>query len=150
MFTTATLLGCLRPALLWARARLAASSLLPLGALWRVVAVDGCRIPAPVPIPIPCRPRALATVMAAALATVVTLPNVSLAQRWGDFETVADGRLVDVQVQVEGLGTVPLYNAPGRFDRSYFQAFQGRNYSLVVRNNSNRRVGVLVAVDGLN
>jgi hypothetical protein len=36
------------------------------------------------------------------------------------------------------------------FDRHYVQAFKGRNYSLVVRNNTGRRVGVLLAVDGLN
>jgi hypothetical protein len=93
--------------------------------------------------------------MVAALATVATLPNVSLAQ-WhpdqesNDIDATVDGRLVDVQVQVDGMGTAPLYTASGRFDRHYFQAFKGRNYSLVVRNNTNRRVGVLLAVDGLN
>src|SRR5439155_442973 len=39
---------------------------------------------------------------------------------------------------------------PSGSDRLYFQAFKGRNYSLVVRNNTGRRVGVLIAVDGLN
>jgi len=61
----------------------------------------------------------------------------------------ADGSLVDVQVRVEG-ETVPLYFRPGTFDRHYFQANRGRNYSLVVRNTSAERVGVLIAVDGLN
>jgi hypothetical protein len=56
---------------------------------------------------------------------------------------------VDVQIQVDGR-VAPLYLAPGHFDRRYFQAFRGRNYSLVVRNNTGRRVGVLIAVDGLN
>jgi hypothetical protein len=164
MFTTATLMGCLRPVLQWVRARLAVDTRSSLRALRRVVAVEPCRIPAPVPIPVPRRPRALAAVMVAALASIATLPNASLAQQWrnddghdngwhngqSDFELTADGRLIDVQVQVEGLGTVPLYTASGRFDRRYFQAFKGRNYSLVLRNNSNRRVGVLMAVDGLN
>jgi hypothetical protein len=155
MFTTATLMGCLRPVLQWARTRLAVETRPSLRALQRVVAIDPCRIPAPVPIPVPRRPKALAAVMVAALATVATLPNVSLAQWYPDQESnnvdaTVDGRLVDVQVQVEGMGTVPLYTASGRFDRHYFQAFRGRNYSLVVRNNTNRRVGVLLAVDGLN
>lgn len=63
--------------------------------------------------------------------------------------TVADGRLVDVQIKVDG-SDVPLYFAPGRFDRHYFQAFAGRNYSLVLRNNTDTRIGVLIAVDGIN
>ena len=160
MFTTATLMGCLRPVLLWARARLAVDTRSALRAFQRVVAVEPCRVPAPVPIPVPRRPRAYAAIAAFALAIAAVLPNVSLAQAWrndswqgrgqGGFETTADGRLVDVQVQVEGMGTMPLYTANGSFDRHYFQAFRGRNYSLVVRNNTNRRVGVVLAVDGLN
>lgn len=64
-------------------------------------------------------------------------------------DCTASGDLVDVQIQVDGR-VAPLYLAPGHFDRRYFQAFRGRNYSLVVRNNTGRRVGVLIAVDGLN
>jgi len=60
-----------------------------------------------------------------------------------------DGRLVDVQIRVDG-ESAPLYYAPGRFDRHYVQAFAGRNYSVVLKNNTGRRVAVLVAVDGLN
>src|SRR6266850_1194209 len=61
----------------------------------------------------------------------------------------ANGDLVDVQVQVAG-NTAPLYFRPSHWDRHYFQAFKGRNYSLVVRNTTGRRIGVLIAVDGLN
>lgn len=61
----------------------------------------------------------------------------------------ADGNIVDVQVKVDG-GTAPLYFKPGTSDRHYFQAFQGRNYSLELRNTTGRRIGVLIAVDGLN
>jgi hypothetical protein len=63
--------------------------------------------------------------------------------------SVVEGQIVDVQVRVEG-ATAPLYFRPGQFDRHYFQAFRGRNYSLVVRNTTGRRVGVLIAVDGIN
>jgi hypothetical protein len=66
-----------------------------------------------------------------------------------DFDTWADGRLVDVQLLVDGQ-PAPLYFAPGRGDRHYLQAFAGRNYSIVLRNNTGRRVAVLLAVDGLN
>lgn len=66
-----------------------------------------------------------------------------------DFETWADGRLVDVQLRVQG-EAAPLYVGPGQDQRRYFQAFAGRNYSIVLRNNTGRRVAVLLAVDGLN
>ena len=68
---------------------------------------------------------------------------------WRDFDTWADGRLVDVQLLVDGQ-PAPLYFAPGRSDRHYLQAFAGRNYSVVLRNNTGNRVAVLLAVDGLN
>ena len=98
---------------------------------------------------IPRRPRALRVMTGAALATLLLAPAASKAQA-AFYDDTADGRLVDVQVQVDGMGTSPLYLAPGRFDRQYFQAFQGRNYSLVLRNNTGERVGVLLTVDGLN
>lgn len=88
-----------------------------------------------------------------ALAMVASLSGfagTASAEVWRHAsETWADGRLVDVQVNVEGQAT-PLYWAPGHNDRRYLQALAGRNYSLVLRNNSARRVGVLLAVDGLN
>jgi len=154
MFTTATLLSSLRPVLEWGRARLAVArpSLRPFQ---RVLAVDPCRVPVPVPIPMPRRPRALAAMAAAAFVTVATLPSLSLADREGrygqsNFELTTDERLMNVQMQMSGLGTVPLYTANGRWDRRYFQAFRGRNYSLVLHNNSDRRMGVLITMDGLN
>src|SRR5215471_7137035 len=70
-------------------------------------------------------------------------PSVRFSDSW------VDGRLVDVQIRVDG-DAAPLYFAPGRSDRRYVQAFAGRNYSVVLKNNTGRRVAVLVAVDGLN
>jgi len=61
----------------------------------------------------------------------------------------AGGSLVDVRVLVDG-ETAPLYYKQGAWDRHYFQAFRNRNYSIVVHNNTGGRVGVLLAVDGLN
>jgi hypothetical protein len=147
MFTTVTLIGWLRAALEWARVRLNAS---PFAAQTSFMqALDPCRIPAPAPIPTPRRPRVMRVMAGAALAALLLAPGASKAQA-AVFDATADGRLVDVQVQVDGRGTSPLYVAPGRFDRQYFQAFEGRNYSLVLRNNTGERVGVLVTVDGLN
>jgi len=75
--------------------------------------------------------------------------DVRRPQVWRGLETWAEGSLVDVKLEVDGV-TAPLYFAPGRFDRRYLQAFAGRNYSVVLRNNTGRRIAVLLAVDGLN
>ena len=85
----------------------------------------------------------------AATAALGLVAKPSSAAPWDNYESNADRRLVDVRVLVGGR-VAPLYTAPGHYDRSYFQAFQGRNYSLLLHNNSDRRVGVLIAVDGLN
>jgi hypothetical protein len=62
---------------------------------------------------------------------------------------LAPGSLVDVEVLVEGR-EAPLYVAPAQLDRRYFEAFRGQRYALRIRNRTGERVGVLVAVDGLN
>src|SRR5262245_2030757 len=63
--------------------------------------------------------------------------------------STADGNIIDVQIRTDG-GTTPLFFRPGTDDRHYFQAFKGGNYSILVRNTTGRRVGVLLAVDGIN
>jgi len=52
-------------------------------------------------------------------------------------------------VQVQG-HSAPLYLAGNASDRFYFQAFKGRNYALSLHNRTGQRIGVLIAVDGLN
>ena len=69
--------------------------------------------------------------------------------RYAENDTWAAGRLVDVQLQLDG-DPAPLFWAPGRDDRRYFQAFEGQNYSVLLHNNTSRRVAVLLAVDGIN
>ena len=91
---------------------------------------------------------------AAALAALVSFTATLHADNFNYGRTsrshdAADGDLVSVEVQVDGQ-SAPLYFRPGTFDRHYFQAFEGRNYSIVVHNNTGERVGVLLAVDGLN
>jgi len=115
-----------------------------------------CRMPAPVPVPVKLpvpvqhpleRVRGTWNLFAA-LAAFALLSAAAPAQAaYGDFD--ADGRIVDVGVRVEG-HRAPLFIKSGDWNRWYFQAFEGQNYSLVLRNNTGRRVGVLVAVDGLN
>ena len=60
---------------------------------------------------------ALALVLSAAPARASRYDE-SGGNRW---DRAANGRLVDVQVLVEGQAA-PLYFAPGRWDRHYFQA----------------------------
>src|SRR6185369_16522851 len=89
------------------------------------------------------------------LSACLTAPALAWDQHdWNDpsvryNDTWVDGRLVDVQLRVDGV-EAPLFYAPGRFDRHYVQAFAGRNYSVVLKNNTGRRIAVLLAVDGLN
>lgn len=85
-----------------------------------------------------------ATVALAGLAGASVRPNYDVRS---DFW--ADGNLVDVQLRVDG-EAAPLYLSPKGDRRHYFEAFAGRNYSVVLRNNSARRIGVLLTVDGLN
>lgn len=163
MQPTMTLLGSAAATLVWTRHRLAShrflqNLIIPMAALFETLAT--CRLPVPVPIPVPTRrPHFQAVALAALLGTLAIAPQPAVAdhERWlpddgypnRGVDFTADGQLVDVQVLVEGR-TAPLYFAPGRFDRHYFQAFRGRHYSLALRNNSSRRIGVLIAVDGLN
>jgi len=92
------------------------------------------------------------TALAATLAVAGAAPahaDYSYYRSGSSAHQVVDGNVVDVQVRVNG-SAAPLYFRPGTNDRHYFQAYRGRNYSLVLRNNTGRRIGVLVAVDGLN
>ena len=111
--------------------------------------LEPCRIPVQVPIPVR-RPRvsrlALSAVFVALELCAMTVVGVAHAS---PVLNHADGQLIDVRVLVDGM-SAPLYLRPGNWDREYFQAFQGRNYSIQVTNNSGERVAVLMSVDGLN
>lgn len=65
------------------------------------------------------------------------------------FEYWTEGRAVDVQVRVDD-SAVPLYDRGSSDDRRYLQAREGASYSIVLRNVTTRRIGVVLAVDGLN
>ena len=119
----------------------------------------------PVLVPVPVRrPRGLGLMSILALA-LVAMPMAAQAQNYRQdnwrgnspgWDSNADGQLVDVQVLVEGRQSPLFFRSRGNQwwggddGRYYFQAFQGRNYSLRLHNNTGRRVGVLIAVDGLN
>ncbi|MBI1797677.1 MAG: hypothetical protein HY076_03235 [Candidatus Eisenbacteria bacterium] len=90
---------------------------------------------------------------AAALATATLAGSLAAPaaadRRWTWPATTVDGSLVDVQILVDG-HVAPLYATQGRDDRHYFQAYKGRSYSIALTNTTGRRIGVLLAVDGLN
>ncbi len=109
--------------------------------------------------PVPVRVRASRMpVLITMIALALGVGSNAFAQSWNDNyrgeqrswgnNTTIDGQLVDVQVLVGG-SAAPLYSRAGN-DRSYFQAFQGRDYSIRLRNTTDQRVGVLITVDGLN
>ncbi len=62
------------------------------------------------------------------------------------------GRAVDVEIVSDGGGALPLYPVSSRSSalKAYAEATKGELYTIIVRNRLNRRVGVVVAVDGRN
>ena len=121
---------------------------------------DGpCRLPDPVPIPVPRRkPGALGTALAMMLGLALMSGQASaqayqdnMHQTWRNtgWGTTADGRLVDVQVEIGGRAT-PLYMSSRNDSRLYFQAVKRSNYGVRLTNQTAQRVGVLLTVDGLN
>ena len=91
-------------------------------------------------------PLALMLVLAGA---TLAAPAARAWSPWPQTEPAVHGRLVDVQVEVEGRD-VPLHPSSNWDGRRYFEATRGREYSVVLRNVTGQRVAVLVAVDGLN
>src|SRR5438093_6903356 len=103
MLTLLNLITCARQSGQWAACRLmqvgSTSSRLIHRLGHRAGVVDPCRLPAPVPIPVRVpRLSALSPIPALLLAALAVSP--AAAWRGPDVETTADGRLVDVQVQL--------------------------------------------------
>ena len=90
----------------------------------------------------------LAHTSSALVVLLAAASTLAHAGPWWDSRWMR-GDAVDVQVQVEG-APAPLLRAPGRDDRLYVQAREGREYAVVLANRTDRRVGVVLAVDGLN
>ena len=74
---------------------------------------------------------------------------MALALLAGAAPNAFPGALVGVTVEIAGR-PVPLYDAVDGSGRLYFQAREGRPYSLRLTNRSHERLGALVVVDGLN
>ena len=64
----------------------------------------------------------------------------------------AIGDTVEVRIRYDSGKELPLYPVASRTAdrRAYVEAVKGEQYTIVVRNRLNRRVGVVVAVDGRN
>ena len=62
------------------------------------------------------------------------------------------GHAVEVQIRSDDGRMLPLYPVAARFQtrKVYAEAVKGEHYSIIVRNLLNRRIGVVVAVDGRN
>ncbi|MFI5370797.1 MAG: hypothetical protein ACHQ52_04495 [Candidatus Eisenbacteria bacterium] len=96
--------------------------------------------------------RSRNTAATIALACLAVSGGASTAHAWSPWPRVDDtarGRLVDVQIEVDGRD-VPLYPSPRWDSRRYFEAMRAHEYSVVLRNTTGGRVAVLVSVDGLN
>jgi hypothetical protein len=61
----------------------------------------------------------------------------------------ASGSLIDVSVEIEG-AAAPLYPARDGSGRYYLEARAGGAYAVRISNRCSERIGVVVAVDGLN
>ncbi len=62
------------------------------------------------------------------------------------------GDAVEVGIRTDCGRELPLYPVSARYPnhRAYAEAVKGENYTIVVHNRLNRRVGIVVAVDGRN
>jgi hypothetical protein len=98
--------------------------------------------PLAAPTPVPLGPRRAGAAAVIALSFLLT-PSA----RAGVWQ--ASGSLVDLSVEVEG-SAAPLYPARDGSGRYYLEARSGSAYTVRVANRSSRRLGVLLAVDGLN
>lgn len=80
-------------------------------------------------------------------AAALFVPAPSQAQTHAVREVV--GPLVAVTVEVDG-SPARLYAAPDGSDRWYLEAREGSAYAVTVANRTYERLGVVIAVDGLN
>jgi len=84
------------------------------------------------------------------LAALIAASSVfSACTARADARYALPGSMVDLQLRVDGR-PAPLYPAPDGSGRLYLEARRGARYEIDVRNRTNSRLGVLLAVDGLN
>lgn len=91
------------------------------------------------------RPDLLAVLTAGSLLLTACAPQATAAHARPSLP----GSLVDVRLFVDG-SPAPLYAAPDGSGRHYLEARKGARYEVRVANRTGQRIGVLMAVDGLN
>lgn len=82
------------------------------------------------------------------IVTVMLAIMISAVQVWAG----SIGDSVEVRVLSESGSELPFYPVSARYPskKVYAEAIKGDHYRIVVRNKLNRRVGVVIAVDGRN
>lgn len=82
------------------------------------------------------------------IVTVILAVMISAVQVWAG----SIGDSVEVRVLSESGSELPFYPVSARYPskKVYAEAIKGDHYRIVVRNKLNRRVGVVIAVDGRN
>ena len=82
------------------------------------------------------------------IVTVILAVMISTVQVWAG----SIGDSVEVRVLSESGSELPFYPVSARYPakKVYAEAVNGDHYRIVVRNKLNRRVGVVIAVDGRN
>lgn len=82
------------------------------------------------------------------IVTVILAVMISAVQVWAG----SIGDSVEVRVLSESGSELPFYPVSARYPakKVYAEAVKGDHYRIVVRNRLNRRVGVVIAVDGRN
>lgn len=82
------------------------------------------------------------------IVTVILAVMISAVQVWAG----SIGDSVEVRILSESGSELPFYPVSARYlsKKVYAEAIKGDHYRIVVRNKLNRRVGVVIAVDGRN
>ncbi|MEM7016808.1 MAG: hypothetical protein AAF512_05635 [Pseudomonadota bacterium] len=88
-------------------------------------------------------------IFSAVVALLCTGLGFSTASQAGGYGNYSD---VSISVIGDNGRHYPMYPAGGHHQtqRSWLEARRGRNYGISIRNNTNERVGVVIAVDGRN
>lgn len=80
------------------------------------------------------------------MAALLLSPAAVWAQRYGDGSVEVDV----VSDRGRTLSQYPVRGERGGVHKAYLEARRGQNYSIQIRNRTNQRVGVVIAVDGRN
>ena len=82
------------------------------------------------------------------LAISLTAPSMALSKFDRNYQSV------EIEIVTDNGESFSIYPVTQRFlkneYRAYLEAVKGENYALRIRNHSNQRLGLVIAVDGRN